>query len=116
LAELDFLQGTTIYAAVFRFKDTQAFSATFEQYEMGDLNFFMNTGSLMVITFMLFLNFFFWITVFYVSKCFYRVRCCRKLAMSAQEKGILKKPLLSLFVETYIDIIFAASLNYYAIS
>jgi hypothetical protein len=83
---------------------------------MGDLNFFMNTGSLMVITFMLCVNFLFWIALCQVAKRFYRVRCCRKLAMAAGERGVLKKPMQSLFVETYIDIIFAASLNYYAIS
>ena len=33
----------------------------------------------------------------------------------AEEKGQIKKPMQKLFVETYIDIIFAASLNYYAI-
>lgn len=116
LAELDFLQGTTIYEAAFRFKETQAYSPTFEQYEIGDMNFFMNTGSLMVIIFLINLNFIFWIITHFISKRYFKVKCCRQIGMKAQEQGQIIKPIQKLFLDTYIDIIFAASLNFFAIN
>ena len=85
LAELDFLHGTTIYEAIFEFKETEAYSPTFEQYEIGDMNFFMNTGSMMVVIFLTTLNFVVWIVLYYLSKYLYKHRFCRKIGIISEE-------------------------------
>lgn len=85
LAELDFLHGTAIYEAIFEFKETEAYSPTFEQYEIGDMNFFMNTGSMMVVIFLTTLNFVVWIILYYLSKCLYKHRFCRKIGIISEE-------------------------------
>ena len=56
-AGMDVLQGATIYEAVFIFKETSPPSPTFEQYEIEDLNFFMNSGSMLVIVGLITLNY-----------------------------------------------------------
>ena len=93
LAELDFLQGTKIYETIFVFKETKAFSPTFAQYEIGDMNLFMNTGSLMVVIFLTVTNFLLWTFILQVSKCLYRFRTCRKVGMYSETHGQIKKPL-----------------------
>jgi hypothetical protein len=87
LAEMDFLQGALIYEKIFVLKETDAFSPTFEQYEMSNMNFMMNSGSLLIIVFLVTINFIFWTISHYLAKTFYCISCCRKLGMKAEKEG-----------------------------
>ena len=84
LGELDFLQGTTLYDAIFEFKETEPWSETFEQYEMGDRNFFMNTGSLMFLLFLMTLNFLFWVLMHYLTKKYSSKKIFRQIGIAGQ--------------------------------
>ena len=82
-AGMDVLQGATIYEAIFRFKETSPPSPTFEQYEIEDLNFFSNSGSMLIIVVLIFMNYFAaTLGIFMAKKCF-KYRLCRKIGIKA---------------------------------
>ena len=56
-AGMDVFQGEAIYEANFKFKETSPPSPTFDQYDIGDLNFFMNSGSMLIIVVLIFLTY-----------------------------------------------------------
>lgn len=115
LSELDFLQGALIYEKLFTFKPTPPYSPTFEQYEMGDMNFFMNSGSMMIIIFLVFLSSMFWSICHYFALKYYEIPFFRTMGIKAENNMELKKPMTKLFIETYIDFCVSAALNIYAI-
>jgi hypothetical protein len=82
---------------------------------MGDRNLFMNTGSLMVLLFLMNLNFLFWIIMHYISVRFFMLRSFRKIGIMASNSGKMRNPLQLLLIDVYIDIILASSMNFFAI-
>jgi len=51
ISEIDIFKGPNLYDRLFSFKETPPYSMVFLQYEFGDMNFFMNTGSLLIFVF-----------------------------------------------------------------
>ena len=53
LSELDLLQGPTWYEMIFTFHESSPFSENFDEFGAGDMNFFMNSGSIPLIVLIL---------------------------------------------------------------
>lgn len=66
LSEFDMLQGPRWYTQVFTFHGTSAFSENFNTFGSGDMNFFMNSGSIPLIVFLL-------LCVFIFKQCVLRL-------------------------------------------
>jgi amino acid transporter len=111
LAGLDVLQGATIYEAIFEFKETEPFNEVFEQYDFEDMNFFMNSGSMLLIVLFIIVNFFGANAFLKIAKKYYTFKLCRKLGIKADANKKFKVPLETLFLELYIDIVLSAFLN-----
>ena len=86
-AGMDVLQGATIYEATFQFKETSPPSPTFEQYEIGDLNFFMNSGSMLIIVVLIFMSYFSANIRIFFAKKFFKFRLCRKIGIKASKQN-----------------------------
>lgn len=48
-ANMDLLDGKHLYDATFEYKETTAFSHKFDQSDIGDKNFMMNSGSFLIL-------------------------------------------------------------------
>lgn len=110
-SSIEVIDSTKVYEFIFEFKETEPFNFTFDQYEIEDLNFFMNTGSLMLTIFILVSSYIASsIALFFAKKCF-KIRFCRKLGIKADRFNALKIPMQSLFIELYLDILLGSFLN-----
>jgi hypothetical protein len=45
---MDLFAGDELYARAFSFRETEPLNPKFDQFGMGDLNFFNNSGSLLI--------------------------------------------------------------------
>ena len=83
LLALDFLQGPYWYEKVFSFMETSAFSENFDDFDMGDMNFFMLSGSVPLLVCLIVIFGLVWNLIFRLSKRFYTNPRFRKLGMVA---------------------------------
>jgi hypothetical protein len=82
-AGMDLLQGEKIYETIFKFKETLPPSPTFEQYDIQDMNFFMNSGSMLIILALIVVNFIVTTGAIWIAKKSFRFRICRKMGIKA---------------------------------
>jgi amino acid transporter len=87
LAGLDIFQGANIYEILFEFKETEPLNEVFEQYEIGDMNFFMNSGSLLLMVFFMIINYFGSSFFLKLAKRFYTFKLCRKLGIKSESNN-----------------------------
>ena len=81
LADMDLLNGPIWYEIVFDFKRTSPYNRQYEQFAITDLNFFNNTGSMLLIFLGMVINCLFWKAVKKISIKCYRLRRCRKIGI-----------------------------------
>jgi hypothetical protein len=115
LAGFDILQGALIYEAIFDFKKTEPLNEVFEQYDFGDMNFFFNSESMLLIVLFMIVQFFGANLFLIIAKRCYKFKLCRKLGLKADTNKELKVPLQKLFLELYIEIVLCSFLNVIAI-
>lgn len=48
-AQIDIFSGETFYPIIFEFKETEPFTGKFDQFGFGTKNFFMNSGSALIL-------------------------------------------------------------------
>ena len=104
-----------MYERLFVFHETRPFSENFDNFGTGDLNFFMNSGSTVLIFLIIFAYFFLMLAMYHLLKPFARNFWVRKLAMFAEMQTSLYYPLLKLFYEGAIELTIPASLGMVAI-
>ena len=88
IAGFDILSGDHIHEALLTFKETPPFSDGFDALGIPDMNYIMNSASLMLV--------FFWILaqsiLFYILHSFakrnYRNCCCRKIGMRVHDNSL----------------------------
>ena len=112
---MDLLQGPRIYESLFDFKETESLNLTFEQFEYGNLNFLMNSGSMGIAVFLVIIYFFVFMCLDKSSKRNYRSRTCRKVGIWSKGKIEFRIPLLTMLVEGYIDVTISAYLGMVAL-
>lgn len=110
-AELDVLQGPKLYEKIFEFRETRPFSQNFDAFGTGDLNFFMNSGSTVLIFAFIIIYFLFMMMLYHLTKRFSRSFFVRKIAMFAEMQTSLYYPLLKLFYEGAIELTIPATLG-----
>mmetsp|Transcript_30184 Transcript_30184/g.46159 ORF Transcript_30184/g.46159 Transcript_30184/m.46159 type:complete len:85 (-) Transcript_30184:3443-3697(-) len=82
---MDLFQGPKIYEKYFNFKETEPLTLTFEQFEIGDLNFFMNSGSLLIAAVLATVSGLMWKAMKQVAKACYKVRTFRRLGLTSEK-------------------------------
>ena len=58
-----------------------------------------------------FLNYALMKTINLVARCNYRIKCCRKVGMMVDHQIILRYPIMKMFVESFIEIVFSSYIN-----
>jgi hypothetical protein len=112
---MDVLDGPGWYEIIFNFKESEPYNAKFDEFGMGDMNFFNNSGSMLIIVVFMILNAIFWHLVIKFSKKFYQNRWARRIGMYADGGAELKYPMLLMIVEGYTDLILGGLIGSYKI-
>mmetsp|Transcript_35501 Transcript_35501/g.54310 ORF Transcript_35501/g.54310 Transcript_35501/m.54310 type:complete len:163 (+) Transcript_35501:257-745(+) len=86
-AEMDILQGPLWYSKWFSFRYTEPLNLTFAKFEISDLNFFMNSGSLPLIFCIIIGNWALWSLISVVAKKHYRSSFARRMALFGESVG-----------------------------
>ena len=64
--------------------DTKPFTPTFEQYEIGDMSFYANSGSLNIMFMLILANFIIMELLLRLAKRYFKFKLCRKVGIKAQ--------------------------------
>lgn len=115
LLGMDLLQGPFWYEKFFKFSETSPFSEHFVQFEVPDMNFFMNAGSVPLLLLLIVVQAIVFKILLMLSKLFYRHRLWRIIGMKSEENAQLIVPIATVFTEGYIELLMAAALNTMAI-
>jgi hypothetical protein len=113
---MDVLNSEEIYESLFHFNAADTpFNDNFELYGVGDKNFLMNTGSLMIIYALLVVHKVVCLVLYVIGRRFYRYSIGRKAGMFGQDVN-LGLELLKLTIEAYLEILLSSALTIYAIA
>ena len=115
-AELDMLQGPAIYEAFFEFRETRPYTDVFENFGTGDMNFFFNSGSVLLVILLMLLYFSLMKLVLWLTKDHATTSpMMRKVAILADRQSSLWYPLLKMMYEGAIELTMPATLGMIAI-
>lgn len=113
-AQMDVLDGASLFEAIFEFRETSALNENFENFDIGDKNFIMNSGSyfiligsILVFNFLLFL-------LHVLAVIFSCLKCCRKTGRKLKPEKTCSEisyETQKLFLESYFDLALIAFLN-----
>ena len=98
---------------IFDFHKTEPLTPKFEQFKMSDLNFFNNSGSILIMQVLIVFDFVFRKLINWLGKTFSRVKCFRKLAILFYnpDKSSFIGASQRLFMEGYFDIVMCCFIN-----
>ena len=114
-AGIDLLDGPSYYEIWFTFQETPALNDAFDLYDIGDMNFLMNTGSMFLGLLIFFALRAIWFVVnILCTKC-YRFKYARKLGIYASDNISIRDTLLVMVVDGYIDVALSSMLGFLAI-
>jgi hypothetical protein len=96
---------------MFEFRETSAFSENFADFDVDDMNFFMQSGSIPLIAILCVANF----VVMWCALClafrYFRNFYCRRIGMRAEEDVHLGTMFLKIYFEGYVELLLAAALT-----
>lgn len=111
MLSLDLLQGPYWYEKIFVFKLTSPFSENFQDFDMPDMNFLTNSGSVVLLICLIIVSGISMSIIFRLAKALYYFRCCRKIAMHSEEKSGFVSQIVLVFTEGYIEVSLPAMLG-----
>lgn len=111
LLGLDLLQGPYWYELAFTFRETSPFNENFEVFDVGDMNFLMNSGSLPLLLCLIILSAMVWYLVLQLAKCCYRSHFMRHVGIVAESNTSVIEPLALSMTEGYIEVFMPAMLS-----
>lgn len=114
-ADMDLLHGPYWYDRVFNFRVSGAYNSKFYDFGMEDLNFYSNSGSILIISLFIILNAILWKSVVKLSKKYYKYPKMRKLGMFANDGTSIRTPLLVMTTEGYTDLILSGFVGLYEV-
>ena len=114
-AGIDLLDGPSYYEIWFTFQETPALNDAFDLYDIGDMNFLMNTGSMFLGLLIFFAFRAIWFVVNIICTKCYRFKYARKLGIYASDNISIRDTLLVMVVDGYIDVALSSMLGFLAI-
>lgn len=84
-ASIDLFNGPLIYDQLFLFRETGPFNPIFELFDIGDMNFMMNSASLPIIFILIVAAGILYKLLKKVAKKYYRFKIFRKIGMYSDE-------------------------------
>jgi hypothetical protein len=118
-AQMDILDGKTLYEHLFRFKETAPLNANYETMDIPDKNFVNNSGSFFPLIAIIVLYNFSEALLNKVATVFARFKCCRRIGMYAYAeswRADVSNEVSKLFLESYFDIAMCACLGLLALT
>ena len=111
---MDVLSGEEIYKKIFKFWPTEPLSAKFEELDYGDLNYVMNSGSILIMLMLVLLEPIGRFIINKISLWLSRFRIARRTGVyfyQADTKNHLRRALLRLAMECYFELAMCTFLN-----
>ena len=108
--EFDLFNGPLIYEELFTFKETTALNEMFELFGIDSMNTLKNSQSLFIIICIVILFGLSFMLVYQLAKMNYKIQCCRKIGIYAQENDNLWTNINLFIAVNYLDLASATSL------
>ena len=96
---------------LFEFKPTSAFSENFDNFDIGDMNFLMNSGSVVILILLIIVFGVFWTLVHAMARLCYRFKSCRRAGIYSSGKLGFFDSVIQVFTEGYIEVTLPALLG-----